>query len=136
MAAMIFLLNPGKGWLSVILLGLMCIPSWGQRRDESPNKGLSITTAPAAQPLRPFLSRGEWPGYWNYGGQSYSPTTASVRSKELYDRLGTQLLRGYPLVSWTETRSDSVGLQESNIARENFLFEFFSQFHKKICNWL
>ena len=114
-------------WLAVLLGGLFSTPGFAQRRSESPNYGLSIITAPAAQPMRSFLNRGTWPGYWNYGGHPYSPTTVSVRSQELYDRLGTHLLRGYPLVSWRETRSDSVGLQGSSLVRKNYLFEYFSE---------
>jgi hypothetical protein len=109
-------------------LGLLAVaPLRAQTRDRSPDAGLSITTKPAAQPLRSFLNRDVWPGYYNYGGQAYSPTTVSVRSQELYDRLGTHLLRGYPLISWRETRSDSLGLQKSSLSRENYLFDFFSQ---------
>ncbi|MDP6702824.1 MAG: hypothetical protein QGH25_24435, partial [Candidatus Latescibacteria bacterium] len=107
---------------------LLCgLSATAQQARRSPNYGLNITTAPAAQPLRPYINRGVWPGYWNYGGQPYSPTTVSGRSQELYDRLGSHLLRGYPLVSWRETRSDSVGLQESALVRENYLFEFFGE---------
>jgi hypothetical protein len=114
------------------LLLVSCMATWGQaawsqQAQRSPNYGLNIITAPAATPLRPFLNRDTWAGYWNYGGQPYSPTTVSGRSEELYDRLGTRLLRGYPLVSWRETRSDSIGLQGSNLARENYLFEFFGE---------
>ncbi|HIG55536.1 MAG TPA: hypothetical protein EYQ18_16480 [Candidatus Handelsmanbacteria bacterium] len=109
-----------------LCLVLLCLPASAQLR-RSPNYGLNIITSPASQPLRPFIRRGTWPGYWNYGGQPYSPTTVSGRSSELYDRLGTHLLRGYPLVSWRETRSDSVGLQESSLTRENYLFEFFGE---------
>lgn len=118
-------------WARRVLWGmcvaLSCLPASAQQALRSPNYGLNIITAPASQPLRSFISRGTWPGYWNYGGQPYSPTTVSGRSQELYDRLGTHLLRGYPLVSWRETRSDSVGLQESSLARENYLFEFFGE---------
>ncbi len=114
------------GW-SLLLVALLVWTAEAQQRRQAPNYGLNIITAPASQPLRPFINRGVWPGYWNYAGQPYSPTTVSVRSQELYDRLGTHLLRGYPLVSWRETRSDSLGLQESRLVRENFLFEFFSE---------
>ncbi|MBI2503159.1 MAG: hypothetical protein HYW07_07975 [Candidatus Latescibacteria bacterium] len=116
-----------KQSLVALLAVLLCLPVSAQQAKRSPNSGLSIITAPASQPLRSFLNREVWPGYWNYGGQPYLPTTVSVRSEELYDRLGTHLLRGYPLVSWRETRSDSLGLQESRLVRENFLFEFFSE---------
>ena len=114
----------GVGFLLFVLL---CGDGAAEQARRSPNYGLQIITAPSAQPYRPFINRGTWPGYWNYGGQPYSPTTVSGRSQELYDRLGTHLLRGYPLVSWRETRSDSLGLQESKLVRENFLFEFFGE---------
>ena len=117
----------GKAGWGLVLVTLCSLAAAAQQRRQAPNYGLNIITAPASQPLRPFINRGVWPGYWNYGGQAYSPTTVSVRSQELYDRLGTHLLRGYPLVSWRETRSDSLGLQESRLVRENFLFEFFSE---------
>ena len=116
------------GWLWQAAICLLCgLSATAQQARRSPNFGLNITTAPAAQPLRPYINRGVWPGYWNYGGQPYSPTTVSGRSQELYDRLGSHLLRGYPLVSWRETRSDSIGLQESALVRENYLFEFFGE---------
>ena len=113
--------------LAVLLAGLCGSEAFPQARVASPDAGLSIITSPAADPLRPFINRGTWAGYWNYAGRPYSPTTVSVRSTELYDRLGTHLLRGYPLLSWRETRSDSVGLQGSSLARENYLFEYFGQ---------
>ncbi len=92
----------------------------------APATGLQLVTTPAASPLRSFINRGVWPGYYNFGKASYQPQTNSVRSTELYDRLGTHLFRGYPLLSWRETRSDSVGLQSSTVARENYFFNFFN----------
>jgi len=92
----------------------------------APPTGLQLVTTPASSPLRSFLSRGVWPGYYNYGKTFYQPLTNSVRSTELYDRLGTHMFRGYPLLSWRETRSDSVGLQSSTVARENYFFNFFN----------
>jgi hypothetical protein len=96
------------------------------RAQSGPASGLQLVTTPASSPLRSFLNRGVWPGYYNFGKTSYQPQTNSVRSTELYDRLGTHLFRGYPLVTWRETRSDSVGLQSSTVARENFFFNFFN----------
>ena len=92
----------------------------------STTSGLQLLTTPASSPLRSFLNRGVWPGYYNFGKTSFQPQTNSVRSTELYDRLGTHLLRGYPLLSWRETRSDSVGLQSSTVTRENYFFNFFN----------
>lgn len=96
------------------------------RLEAQPATGLQLVTRPAASPLRSFINRGVWPGYYNYGKTSFQPLTNSIRSTELYDRLGTHLFRGYPLVSWRETRSDSVGLQSSTVARENYFFNFFN----------
>jgi hypothetical protein len=92
----------------------------------STTSGLQLVTTPASSPLRSFLNRGVWPGYYNFGKTSFQPQTNSVRSTELYDRLGTHLFRGYPLLSWRETRSDSVGLQSSTVTRENYFFNFFN----------
>ena len=97
-----------------------------QAQGTAPTTGLQLTTRPAASPLRSFMNRGVWPGYYNFGKTSYQPLTNSIRSTELYDRLGTHLFRGYPLLSWRETRSDSVGLQASSVARENYFFNFFN----------
>jgi len=113
--------------LAALLTGVCHSETFAQIRDASPDAGLNIITAPAAEPLRPFLNQGTWAGYWNYAGRPYTPTTVSVRSTELYDRLGTHLFRGYPVISWRETRSDSVGLQASSLVRENYLFEYFSE---------
>jgi hypothetical protein len=121
------LFRPQILWLAGLLIGLLWTGGYAQQDRVSPNAGLSLSASPTTLPMRPFINRGGWVGYWNYAGQPYSPTTATVRSHELYDRLGTHLLRGYPLLSWLETRSDSVGLQESSLVRKNYLFEFFSQ---------
>ena len=93
---------------------------------KAPDSGLQLVTRPASSPLRSFMNRGVWPGYYNFGKTAFQPLTNSVRSTELYDRLGTHLFRGYPLLSWRETRSDSVGLQSSTVARENYFFNFFN----------
>lgn len=90
------------------------------------SSGLKLTSIPSSSPLRSFINRGVWPGYHNYGKTAFQPLTNSVRSTELYDRLGTHLFRGYPLLSWRETRSDSVGLQSSLVQRENYFFNFFN----------
>lgn len=109
-----------------LVAGLLAgTPSAGQT-STPPTSGLQLVTRPASSPLRPFLNRGVWPGYYNFGKVSYQPLTNSVRSTELYDRLGTHLFRGYPLLSWRETRSDSVGLQSSEVNRENYFFNFFN----------
>ena len=120
-------------WAPRTVLRFLCIVAltswWGgdqQLSAQSATTGLKLTTTPAASPLRSFLNRGVWPGYSNFGKTSYQPLTNSVRSTELYDRLGTHQFRGYPLLSWRETRSDSVGLQSSSVQRENYFFNFFN----------
>ena len=115
----------GKWYQAVVLAGVFCAPLAAQR-DGGSTSGLKLYTTTSSAPLRPFLNRGAWPGYLNLGKQPYSPTTTSVRSSELYDRLGGHLFRGYPLLSWRETRSDQVGVQESGLLRENYFFDFFN----------
>jgi len=92
--------------------------------DESAS-GLLAPTQYFAQPLRPFLNRGVWPGYLNYGKHAYKTAAVSASSFELYDRMGYHLFRGYPLFKWAETRSDSLGLQVSDVVREIYFFRFF-----------
>lgn len=92
----------------------------------SSGTGLSLRSYPYSEPLRDFLNRGHWQGYSNLGKQGYAPETVSVLSYELYDRLGSHLFRGYPLMSWRETRSDSLGLQQSDLDREIYFFQFFN----------
>ncbi|MFP6638616.1 MAG: hypothetical protein VCC04_00120 [Myxococcota bacterium] len=115
----------GKRYQAILLAGLLCAPLAAQPQ-RAPTSGLKLYTTTSSAPLRPFLNRGAWPGYWNLGKQPFSPTTTSVRSSELYDRLGSHLFPGYPLLSWRETRSDQVGLQESGLLRENYFFDFFN----------
>lgn len=111
------------------LLGVALYSQIGsaQKQDLGPrNAGLSLVSYPFSEPLRSFINRQAWPEYWNYGQFSYAPNTVSVRSLEIYDRLGSHLFRGLPLFSWQETRSDSVGLQRSAVDRERFFFTFFN----------
>jgi hypothetical protein len=109
------------------LAAMLCtVTATSVEAQRAPATGLQLVTTPASSPLRSFMNRGVWPGYYNYGKASYQPQTNSVRSTELYDRLGTHLFRGYPLLSWRETRSDSLGLQSSTVARENYFFNFFN----------
>ena len=116
-----------KWWFAFAVLGFFSLAAEAQRQDLGPaNSGLSLTSYPYAQPLRSFLNRQTWPGYWNYGKYPYTRNTLSVRSFEVYDRLGSHLFRGLPLFAWRETRSDSVGLQESALDRERFFFTFFN----------
>ena len=109
----------------LLLGGLVCCWSFAQAQTEEVASGLLTPTQPFAQPLRPFLNRGVWPGYINYGKYAYETGTVSAHSFELYDRMGYHLFRGYPLFKWMETRSDSLGLQVSDVVREIFFFRFF-----------
>ncbi len=84
--------------------------------------------APFSQPDRVFLNRSNWPGYLNYGKEAYERAVVSARSFELYDRLGYRLLRGYPLLTWYETYSDSLALRESRIFRSNQFWQWFDKF--------
>lgn len=94
--------------------------------------GLSIPSYPASVPLRDFLNHGRWDpkfgweSYTNLGKVGYAPETVSVLSYELYDRLGNHMLRGYPLMSWHETRSDSLGMQRSDLFRRVYFDRFFN----------
>ncbi|MEW6751767.1 MAG: hypothetical protein AB1505_12440 [Candidatus Latescibacterota bacterium] len=113
----------------LVLLGLAAwaVRGAAQEGDLGPrNAGLGLGTYPSSPPLRAFLNRQTWPAYWNYGQFDYSPNTLSVRSLEIYDRLGTHLFRGLPLFSWRETRSDTLGLQSSALDRERYFFTFFN----------
>ena len=90
---------------ALVMVTWVCAARQLDAQSASTTSGLQMVTTPASSPLRSFLNRGVWPGYYNFGKTSYQPLTNSVRSTELYDRLGTHLFRGYPLLSWRETRS-------------------------------
>ena len=110
----------------ILVFGALVL-SWSSvqgQTDETPS-GLLSPTQPFAQPLRPFLNRDVWPGYINYGKYTYQTGAVSATSFELYDRMGYHLFRGYPLFKWVEARSDSLGLQVSDVAREIYFFRFF-----------
>ena len=115
-----------KRWLWLGIFCLLVVPAGAASEKAPPGTGLSLESHPYSQPLRDFLNRGQWQGYYNIGKHGYNPETVSVLSFELYDRLGTHLFRGYPLMSWRETRSDSLGLQESSLNREIYFFQFFN----------
>ena len=113
--------------LLALLSVLVSSSAIAQTQDLGPqNAGLSFETYPYSEPFRSFINREAWPDYWNYGKYPFTRNNVSVRSLELYDRMGTHLLRGLPLFSWRETRSDSVGLQLSDVQREKFFFVFFN----------
>ncbi len=86
---------------------------------------LRFPGAPFAEPNRLFLNRGNWQGYFNYGVEQYETYTVSTRSYEIYDRLGHRLLRGYPLASWEENRSEDPTLQRSSIVRAQQHWQWF-----------
>lgn len=120
--------SPVQSALWLLIAACLCcaIPADAASERSPSGTGLSVETYPYSEPLRDFLNRGHWRGYSNLGKYVYAPETVSVLSYELYDRLGSHLFRGYPLMSWRETRSDSLGLQESNLAREIYFFQFFN----------
>lgn len=89
-------------------------------RDDPPGTGLGLRAYPFSEPYRDFLSRGTQHDYRNLGRHGYAPETVSPESFEIYDRLGNRLVRGYPLLTWRETRSDSLGLQQSAVRTNRF----------------
>lgn len=65
---------------------------------------------PFPTPGRDLLNRGVWQGYTNLGRDPYESFTVSTKAFEVYDRMGERLMRGYPLVSWEESRPDGEGV--------------------------
>lgn len=99
---------------------------------------LRFPGAPFAEPNRLFLNRGNWQGYFNYGVEQYETYTVSTRSYEIYDRMGHRLLRGYPLASWEENRSEDPSLQRSTIVRAQQHWQWFDNliaFQESYSGW-
>ena len=126
-----------KGFLLCILfLLLFSTASFAQKEEAASSVPSAVEQealfrfprAPFSQPDRVFLNRSNWLGYLNYGKQAYETAVVSARSFELYDRLGYRLLRGYPLITWHQTYSDSLELRESNIFRSNQFWQWFDNF--------
>jgi len=105
-----------------LLILLLWSPTQSQ---DGPSSALFTPTKPSTRPLRSFLNREIWPGYINYGKHIFETAPVSALSYELYDRMGYHIFRGYPLIRWTETRSDSTGLQVSDVMRKVYFFRFF-----------
>ena len=84
---------------------------------------------PFSEPYRDFLSRGTRHAYRNLGRHGYTPETVSPESFEIYDRLGNRLVRGYPLLTWRETRSANLGLQQSAVPDEPVLRPVLQRAH-------
>ncbi|MFH1570678.1 MAG: hypothetical protein ABIL09_21990, partial [Gemmatimonadota bacterium] len=66
-----------------------------------------------------------WQGYANLGRDTYETFTVSTKAYEVYDRMGERLLRGYPLTSWEESRSDQAGVPRSTIFRSENYWQWF-----------
>ena len=107
-------------WLVVAAVLCGAVAADAADDDAPPGTGLRPRTYPFSEPLRDFLIRGTGQQYLNLGRHGYAPETVSPESYEIYDRLGSHLLRGYPLLTWRETRSDSLGLQQSSVSNNRF----------------
>ncbi|MBI4531961.1 MAG: hypothetical protein HY709_10640, partial [Candidatus Latescibacteria bacterium] len=119
-----FLLSPVQSAAQSLTQGIA--PSIADTTLSTAGKGhLRFPSSPFSQPNRSFLNRNTWQGYLNYGREAYETYTVSSRSFELYDRLGYRILRGYPLLTWQETRSKDPALQKSDIFRSQQYWQWF-----------
>jgi hypothetical protein len=86
---------------------------------------LRAPATPFAIRDRALLNRGVWQGYTNYGRDPYETFSVSTKAFEVYDRLGERQLRGYPLISWQESRSQVEGVRQSSIYRSESYWQWF-----------
>jgi len=93
---------------------------------------------PFSAPGRDLLNRGVWQGYTNIGRDPFETFTVSTKAFEVYDRMGEHLMRGYPLVTWQETRSPGEGGDESTIFRSENYWQWFDNlfvFKESLNGW-